>query len=82
MGRGELLKNSVKPINKNVAMGQAFKFLAQILLKLEVNTDDWHLAPIWGHLVKNNRFPFYSADIATLQVHQMNTVSQIFVIPT
>jgi hypothetical protein len=65
-------------MNKNLVLGQAFKFLAQILLKLEVNTEDWHLAPIWGHLVKNNRLPFYTADIATLQVHQMNTVSQIF----
>ncbi len=39
---------------------------------------DWHHAPIQGNSEVHKLFPFYSADIATLQAHQVNTVSQLF----
>jgi hypothetical protein len=36
------------------------------------------LAPIWGHSRIHKLFPFYPADIATLQTLQVTTISQIF----
>jgi hypothetical protein len=59
-------------------VGQAFKPVAQLLLKLEGSVEDWHLAPVWGHSRFHKLFPFYPADIATLQVLQINIVLQIF----
>ncbi len=44
----------------------------------EGSEEDWHHAPIWGHSCTHKLFPFYPADIATLQILQITTVSQIF----
>ncbi len=64
-------------------LGEAFNSVALILEKKENSEDDWHLTPIWGHSRTHKLFPFYPADIATLdiatlQVYRINTVSQIF----
>ncbi len=56
----------------------AFKSIANFLKKLEDSHEDWHHAPVWGHSRIHKLFPFYPADIATLQTLQINTVSQIF----
>jgi hypothetical protein len=50
----------------------------QFLEKNEDSEADWHLVPIWGPSRTHELFPFYAADIATLQVHQIVTVSSIF----
>ncbi len=52
--------------------------MAKFLTKLEDSQEDWHHAPIWGHSRTHKLFPFYPADIATLQTLRINTVSQIF----
>ncbi len=59
-------------------LGEAFRSMANLLKKLEDNQEDWHYAPMWGHSRTHKLFPFYPADIATLQTLQINTVSQIF----
>jgi hypothetical protein len=56
----------------------AFKSVALLLLKLEDSVEDWHLAPICGHSQVHKLFMFYPTDIATLQAHQVNTISQLF----
>ncbi len=59
-------------------LGEAFKSVANFLKKLEDSQEDWHHAPVWGHSRNHKLFPFYPADIATLQTLGINTVSQIF----
>ncbi len=58
-----------------VLTSDCFKFF---LLKKSRSQEDWHHAPIWGHSWTHKLFPFYPADIATLQTLRVNTVSQIF----
>jgi hypothetical protein len=52
--------------------------MAKYLTKLEVSPEDWHLAPVWGHTHIHKLFPFYPADIATLETQGITTVSQLF----
>jgi hypothetical protein len=59
-------------------LSEAFQSMANFLKKLEDSHEDWHHAPIWGHSRTHKLFPFYPADIATLQTLRINTVSQIF----
>jgi hypothetical protein len=59
-------------------LGVAFKSIANFLKKAEDSHEDWHHAPIWWHSRTHKLFPFYPADIATLQPLQITTVSQIF----
>jgi hypothetical protein len=78
MGPQEWMKTSVKIESVNPMLSEAFKSMASFLRKLEDNHEDWHHAPIWGHSKTHKLFPFYPADIATLQSLRINTVSQIF----
>jgi hypothetical protein len=78
MGPQEWYKISSKIMNTNPMLGEAFRSMANLLKKLEDNQEDWHYAPMWGHSRTHKLFPFYPADIATLQTLQINTVSQIF----
>ncbi len=52
--------------------------MANYLTKLEDSPEDWHLAPIRGHTRIHKLFPFYPADLATLETLGIYTVSQIF----
>jgi hypothetical protein len=52
--------------------------MANYLAKLEDSPEDWHLAPIRGHTRIHKLFPFYPADLATLETLRIFTVSQIF----
>jgi hypothetical protein len=72
------MKTSARISNINPMLGEAFKSMASFLRKLEDSHEDWHHAPIWGHSKAHKLFPFYPADIATLQTLRINTVSQIF----
>jgi hypothetical protein len=78
MGPQEWIKTSLKIANTSPMLGEAFKYMANCLKKLEDSHEDWHHAPIWGHSRTHKLFPFYPADIATLHTLQINTVSQIF----
>jgi hypothetical protein len=78
MGPQEWNKTSLKIANTNPMLGEAFRSMANFLKKLEDSQEDWHHAPIWGHSRTHKLFPFYPADVATLQTLQINTVSQIF----
>jgi hypothetical protein len=78
MGPQEWMKTSARIENINPMLGEAFKSMASFLRKLEDSHEDWHHAPIWGHSKTHKLFPFYPADIATLQTLRINTVSQIF----
>jgi hypothetical protein len=78
MGPQEWMKTSTRIENINPMLGEAFKSMAGFLRKLEDSHEDWHHAPIWGHSKAHKLFPFYPADIATLQTLRINTVSQIF----
>ncbi len=78
MGPQEWHKTSLRIRNTNPMLGEAFQSMAKFLTKLEESQDDWHHAPIWGHSRTHKLFPFYPADIATLQTLRINTVSQIF----
>jgi hypothetical protein len=69
---------SARLVNKDTMLGLAFCSVPQFLLKLEDNTEDCHLASIWGHSSVHKLFPFYPSDISVLQSHHINTVSQIF----
>jgi hypothetical protein len=65
-------------MGKNRMMGMAFMAMANYLTKLEDSPEDWHLAPIRGHTRVHKLFPFYPADLATLETLGIYTVSQIF----
>jgi hypothetical protein len=78
MGPQEWMRTSVKIANASPMLSEAFKLMANFLKKIEDSHEDWHHAPIWGHSRSHKLFPFYPADIATLQTLQINTVSQIF----
>jgi hypothetical protein len=52
--------------------------MENFLKRIEDSQKDWHHAPIWGHFRIHKLFPFYPADISTLETLQINTVSQIF----
>jgi hypothetical protein len=78
MGPREWHKTSLRIRNTNPMLGEAFQSMANFLTKLEESQEDWHHAPIWGHSRMHKLFPFYPADIATLQTLRINTVSQIF----
>jgi hypothetical protein len=67
-------------MGKNCMIGMAFKSIANYLTKLEDSPEDWHLAPIRGHTRVHKLFPFYPANLATLETHRIFTVSQIFYI--
>jgi hypothetical protein len=78
MGPQEWYKTSLKIMNTNPMLGEAFRSMANFLKKLEDSQEDWHHSPIWGHSRTHKLFPFYPADIATLQTLRINTVSPIF----
>jgi hypothetical protein len=72
------MKTSAKLKNENLILEETFKSVSQLINKLEDSVNDWHLAPLWGHTGVHKLCPFYSVDIATLQAHRINTVSQLF----
>jgi hypothetical protein len=78
MGPLEWHKTGLRIRNTNPMLGETFQPMAKFLTKLEESQEDWHQAPIWGHSRTHKLFPFYPADIATLQTLRINTVSQIF----
>jgi hypothetical protein len=78
MGPLEWHKTGLRIRNTNPMLGEAFQSMTKFLTKLEESQEDWHHAPIWGHSRTHKLFPFYPADIATLQTLRINTVSQIF----
>ncbi len=78
MGPREWHKTSLRIMNTNPMLGEAFQSMAKFLTKLEESQEGWHHAPIWGHSRTHKLFPLYPADIATLQTMRINTVSQIF----
>jgi hypothetical protein len=59
-------------------VGMAFQTIAAYMTKLEDSPEDWHLSPIRGHSRVHKLFPFYPADLATLETLRITTVSQIF----
>jgi hypothetical protein len=59
-------------------VGMAFQSMADYLTKLEDSPEDWHLAPIRGHTKFSKLLPLYPAEVATLEVQRIKTVSQIF----
>ncbi len=65
-------------MNKNHMLGLAFKSIAVYLAKLEDNPENWHLAPVRGHNRVHKLFPFYPADLATLETRETVTVSKLF----
>jgi hypothetical protein len=65
-------------MNKNRMVGMAFQSIAGYMTKLEDSPEDWHLSPIRGHSRVHKLFPFYPADLATLETLRITTVSQIF----
>jgi hypothetical protein len=81
MGPVEWLKTAARPQNKNLILGPVYKSIAQFLVKLEDTAEGWLLAPLYGHSCIHELLPFCPADIATLQAHQVNTVSQLFNTP-
>jgi hypothetical protein len=72
------MKTGTKIRNVNPMLGEAFQPMAKFLKKAEDRYEDWHHAPIRGHSRTHKLFPFYPADIATLQTLQITTVSRIF----
>ncbi len=56
----------------------AFTSMANYLTKLEDSPEDWHLAPVREHTRIHKLFPFYPADLATLETLRIYTVTQIF----
>jgi hypothetical protein len=77
-GHQEWMKTSARIAGVNPMLAEAFKSMANFLEKIEDSHEYWHHAPIWGHSRIHRLFPFYLADIATLQALQLTTVSQIF----
>jgi hypothetical protein len=65
-------------MSKNRMVGMAFQTIAAYMTKLEDSPEDWHLSPIRGHSRVHKLFPFYPADLATLETLRITTVSQIF----
>ncbi len=65
-------------IRKNRMLWLAFKLMAVYQTKLEEIPKDRHLVPIRGHTRVHKLFPFYPADLATMETHRTRTVSQIF----
>ncbi len=57
---------------------QSFASVSQFLVKLEKSDEDRHLMPIWGHFRLHKFFQFYPDNISKLQVHRVNTISQLF----
>ncbi len=78
LGPTEWICTGNKIMGKNRMMGTAFMAMANYLTKLEDSPEDWHLAPIRGHTKIHKLFPFYPADLATLETLGIVTVSQIF----
>ncbi len=78
LGPTEWVTTRNKIMNKNRMVGMAFKSIADYLAKLENSLEDWHLSPIRGHTKVHKLFPFYLADLATLETQRIVTISQIF----
>jgi hypothetical protein len=78
LGSTEWVTTGNKIMNKNRMVGMAFKSIADYLAKLENSLEDWHLSPIRGHTKVHKLFPFYLADLATLETQRIVTISQIF----
>jgi hypothetical protein len=78
LGPTEWITRGNKIMGKNRMMGMAFTSMANYLTKLEDSPEDWHLAPVRGHTRMHKLFPFYPADLATLETLRIYTVSQIF----
>ncbi len=78
LGPTEWTATGNRIMGKNRMMGMVFVAMANYLTKLEDSPEDWHLAPIRGHTRVHKLFPFYPADLATLETLGIYTVSQIF----
>ncbi len=78
LGPTEWIATGNKIMGKNRMMGMAFMSMANYLTKLVDSPEDWHLAPVRGHTRVHKLFPFYPADLATLETLRIYTVSQIF----
>jgi hypothetical protein len=78
MGPTEWEKTASKIRTKNRMVSLAFQSMADYLAKLEDSPEDWHLAPIRGHTKFSKLFPLYPAEVATLEVQRLVTVSQLF----
>ncbi len=48
-------------MDKNHMVVQALKSAAHLLTKLEDSSEDWHIAPIWGHTQLHKFFLFYGS---------------------
>jgi hypothetical protein len=77
LGPAEWEKTANKIITKNRMVGMVFQSMADYLTKLEDSPEDWHLAPIRGHTKFSKLFPLYPAEVGTLEVQRITTVSQI-----
>jgi hypothetical protein len=71
MGPQEWLKTSINIGNVSPMLSALFRSMANFLQKVENSPEDWHHAPKWGHSRTHKLFPFYPADIATLQTLQI-----------
>jgi hypothetical protein len=78
LGPTEWEKTASKIITKNRMVGMAFQSIADYLTKLEDSPEDWHLAPVRGHTKFSKLLPLYPAEVATLEVQRITTVSQLF----
>jgi hypothetical protein len=78
LGPAEWILTGDRIMKKNSMIGLAFKSMAKYLLKLVESTEDWHLALVCGHSHIHKLFPFYLADIATVEAQGIITVSQLF----
>jgi hypothetical protein len=78
LGPTKWITTGDKIMSKNRMVGMAFKSIADYLAKLEDSPEDWHLSPVRGPTRVHKLFPFYLADLATLETHRIVTVSQIF----
>ncbi len=78
LGPTEWIITGNRIMSKNRMVGMAFQSKAGYQTKLEDSPEDWHLSPIRGHSRVHKLFPFYPADLATLETHRITTVSQIF----
>jgi hypothetical protein len=78
LGPVEWIKTADKVATKNRMLEMACRSMADYLMKLENSPEDWHLAPIRGHTRFSKLYPLYPAEVATLEVHRLTTVSQLF----
>jgi hypothetical protein len=78
LGPAEWNLTGDKIMSKNSMIGLTFKTMAKYIIKLEDSLEEWHLAPVRGHTRIHKLFPFYPADISTLETQRIVSVSQLF----